>query len=532
MRLWSRRDYFRHLGRLVCLLLVGALANESAHADPPTHVTLTLRISVSEKNSQTPIQNAQITIQRQGTTLNGSELKEIKIAIENGRLNAGKTSFGVHQEGGFLVREETDFQLTGSPHRILVTSQDLADYTPKELTDAQLQNAFAGDRIFPISVELSRTPNSITAVPTSGSPASNNANSSVSATPKKSGDTVLNPGPPTLSSQLRDGTNYAMWVLGVVIFSLTGFWLILMILARVFRKYSIEAGLLKMPLWLAHLFVQPFGFRLEYRLRHKTVDERHTPIVWLRNIHNSLLELAEPQNSMRTPPASLQNVNENLAKLAGSEAAQQEGANYLAGITNSVKKLAQGRPPKNDEQDEIIYRMIKNVVMEGIGEAIRNSKLKFPELSPTPPPEPSSQHVSSTGFDPRPSSQGATDASFNSRARAKAFYERFLDNYQSSECKPVYLEAAAKNSIEGSLADGNVYLSQVGSSQAPFILFQDDRGEAIGWVFPNPSQGFDKSTLKDVFPNLNEQDFNSAKQRIEPASVSKVGERRWRIVDL
>ncbi len=110
--------------------------------------------------------------------------------------------------------------------------------------------------------------------------------------------------------------------------------------------------------------------------------------------------------------------------------------------------------------------------------------------------------------------------------RARAFYRRLLD-HQPVECKPIYLETDAKSSILEKLADDNVYLVQVASSMAPFILFSD--GEPFGWVFPNPSLAFDRSTLKDIFPELNEAQFNDAREQIEPVVVNKIDEGRWKV---
>jgi hypothetical protein len=105
-----------------------------------------------------------------------------------------------------------------------------------------------------------------------------------------------------------------------------------------------------------------------------------------------------------------------------------------------------------------------------------------------------------------------------------------LLNREPSSANPIYLEVDASSSLLGRLADSNIYLSQVGSSQATFILFPDEGNDAnVGWVFPNPALVFKEPALKDVFPTLTEAQFNGAKEQIEPVRLRQVGERRWKV---
>jgi len=102
-----------------------------------------------------------------------------------------------------------------------------------------------------------------------------------------------------------------------------------------------------------------------------------------------------------------------------------------------------------------------------------------------------------------------------------------LANRETPDHEPLYVEAHTKTTLFGKMADSTVYLAQATHRQSAFVLFTED--DKYGWVFPHPMLAFRKTTLKDVFPNLTEEVFDGAKERIEPVPVVRVDESRWKV---
>jgi hypothetical protein len=499
----------------VLMLIAALLACTHVQAQ---HVTVTLRISITDRDAKTPVKNVKISIPRQGTNNKRQALYEIHATIRSGKLVQAETSSGFQMDNGVLVRSSTDFELTQTPHRLIVLADGFVQPSPIDLSNDAFKQALSNQgKVLPIPVELAGAPSANTKAGTTGA----------NPTPSPSPSPVDSSGPAAVSSSfepllrgLISGLNYAFWVLGLLVFCLVSFWISLVLLAKAFQKDSIERRILRLAPLLAQGFVRPFGFRLGYFLAYKT--ELSPPEIYLRSINESLVRLLEPNIAMTGPETALQNINDKLAKLAGPNAAAIGIQKDLDGIKTSLAQLSSRNAPASREMQN--YDSLKRAIMEAVDEALKGFKLAALDAS--------SVSGMDAGIDLRPDAEKDTpqtrrDSTYGQRA--KTFYQRLLD-HQPLDCKVIYLEAVVKGSIFGKLADDNVYLSQVGSSQAPFVLFIDDSSNGTGgWVFPNPAQAFDSSTLKDVFPRLNEAQFNDAKEQIEPVVVRKVDERRWKV---
>lgn len=109
--------------------------------------------------------------------------------------------------------------------------------------------------------------------------------------------------------------------------------------------------------------------------------------------------------------------------------------------------------------------------------------------------------------------------------RARSSYLK-LTNREQPEIKPLYADADTKSTPLWKMADSTVYLRQKGHRQAAFVLFTED--DRWGWVFPNPLV-FSGNELKEVFPGLTEAEFESARDKVRPVAVSRVGDARWKV---
>jgi hypothetical protein len=510
MRLATFRSHHRRQLAGVLLLLIGQwflFASRSVAQAPPSYVKVTLRISVAGKDKAV-VDNWEVSILRDGTLPGGTQLKEIKAAVEKGKINQDKTSADFKLDGSTLFRPETDFQLTGKPHKVTVRAEGFELLT-KDISDDDLKKAsLRDDTVLTIPIELTTNSTLITA----NSPAPDNN----TTPPKTEGDPT---GPFGFSKQVFSKLNYTFWLLGLVIFCLFAGWVLLGILARIFHKYGPEKWILRLPPLLARGLVWPFGFRLEFSLNYKT-ELPARPEVLLRKINDDLAELCKTSAVPNKPRTEAEKIVDNLARLSWSNGAES-WKGYLDGIRASLMELSTRNPrsPQEPRKDDSLKSTLKDAVKEALFEGGF-----VPQESAADEKEAGSLAEKSVASLPQ-----QTRPDHSHKHRAKASYQLLL-NHQPVDCKRFFLEADAKGSILGRLADDSVYLMQVGSSQAPFILFLDDNDDGTtGWVFPNPAQGFDKSTLRDVFPTLSETEFNDSKEGIEPAAVIKDGDRRWRV---
>jgi hypothetical protein len=506
---WQGRGDRKFAGFLFLLIAFSSVFSGAAHAQTQiSHVKVTLRIAFIIKDSDAAPHTLEISIPRQGTSQDGSQLKEIKALIEQGKLNDNQTSPDFILQDHILIRRNTDFELTGTPHNIVVIAEGLEQISPKELTDEQLRLAFSReDRILSITVVLQKP---------AGSPSP-----SVSPSPSPGGaggDTNFSIKP--LLSRLKN----MFWVLGLFGFCAVGLWVCLVLLAKFRGKDSMEQWLLRLPSWVAQGLIWPFGFGLRHSLVSNT--ETQTPSTLLENIDQSLSRLCQ-SNPAITDRAYIQSITNNLARLADPNFSVSTIKGSLDGIATSLEQLSKKPATTGVEKPETVSHTpaLRKMMDEALVEFKRNLLKEFkPDLlNSTQASVMNTKGVVAPLID---TSQVGIDS--NAQQKARVLYQKLLDQ-QPLDCKPVFLEADTKSSILGKFADPNVYLLQVPSPQAPFVLFTDDSDDGtVGWVFPNTARGFDRSTLRDVFPSLNEAQFNEARE-IEPVIVSKAGERRWKV---
>jgi hypothetical protein len=91
---------------------------------------------------------------------------------------------------------------------------------------------------------------------------------------------------------------------------------------------------------------------------------------------------------------------------------------------------------------------------------------------------------------------------------------------------PVYLDADLKSSPMDLLEEREVFLKEVSHHQGSIVMFSDSTEQ--GWIFPNPKL-FDSSTMKRVFPEVTETDFDNSKDNIMPRLVTRESEGRWKV---
>jgi len=471
-------------------------------------VTLSITVKTNKNKQNSPVQTFDISMTRAGESFAGEPLPEIKASVADGQLNTDKdkTSSKFTFKDGTLMRPGTAFQLTGKPHQVIINAAGFGQIPPKDISDDELKAvAKSASKIISIPIELTKFPLA---------------------------DAVVT------GSFLRveDGTWIAefkpylsMLKILFLLLGLTGLfvfavWVVLLILAKILRAHSFEERMVRIAPLFARSLVWPFGFRVGFSINHKDTLPHSVGI--LRIINEGLIQLRKPPHSATAiPRREPRDIVSNLAELVGPNIEAAGIQKYLDSIEDSLIELSNRKPATEAPEDDSLKSTLKDAVNEALLEGGFLPQKPAGDEKTTPLPEEttaSESHPTRSAPNDEPRAKAA-------HTRAKAAYTSLL-NHQQLECKPVFLETDAKSSILGKLADDNVYLLQVGSSQAPFVLFIDDNeDERTGWVFPNPAQGFDKLTLEDVFPNLGETQFNDAKAGIKPVPVTKVDERRWRV---
>lgn len=128
---------------------------------------------------------------------------------------------------------------------------------------------------------------------------------------------------------------------------------------------------------------------------------------------------------------------------------------------------------------------------------------------------------------PRPAGKDKYLRSFGSLVgRAHQSYLKLVRR-ETPDHEPLYVEVPTKTTLFGHLTNPTVYLAQATHRQSAFVLFTED--DKLGWVFPNPVLSYRKAALRDVFPDLTKEEFDKAKEKIEPVPVVRVDESRWKV---
>lgn len=473
-----------------------------------SHVNLTLRILIVDKDTKRPIPKVQISIPRQGMNEHRDTLQEIRATLPDGALE----------------RTDTDFELTGKPHQLIIVKADgYVTGPPTELSDDRMRTDFANpNRLLEIQVELAKESASnpgAANVSTAGSTPDQTGRGSPEGTRKESEHLTAQSWP----RRVLAGLNYGVWVWGAMTLLLIGAWILLLVVSRWFFEDITELRIANCAPWLSGVAIRPFGYRINYSLKYRRrgqADVSSERDICLRNMGEALAKLADRNVAALSIQGYVNQFGENLTSLV-NPGGVAGGDGYINDIKTQISELAKSQRDPRDVSGGL-DETTKYAIDAAITAAVAN--LKPPPQNTSSPQNAVSEPVTS------PMIAAEIDVvrqNANDHA-AKASYRQLLI-HQSPPIRPAYLETDVSSSIEGKLTDEGIYLVHVASSQAPFVLFAEEAEGKVGRVFPNPALAFDRSTLKDVFPGLNETQFNEAKELIQPIIVRKADERRWRV---
>ena len=112
---------------------------------------------------------------------------------------------------------------------------------------------------------------------------------------------------------------------------------------------------------------------------------------------------------------------------------------------------------------------------------------------------------------------------------ASAAYRKLsLDGYRDLPIEPLFVTLDMDSSARGSaIGETKRRFNQSESKHSAFVVFPQDQNE--GWIYPNPQISFTEA-MKYVFPDLNYENFEDAKDRVEPRKVRSVSESAWETV--
>jgi hypothetical protein len=166
------------LPSLAPLLLLSLCAWPLDTARAQDVVRLTLNIKVVDESGK-PVANAHVLIPRQGKNNEGQSLKDVEAETNS---------------DGELVRESTDFELIGVPHRVIVTAPESPRPTAMVLTDDMLRNAFDSNNKLSVDIPLGKESSALPLSPTDASAAHSTQG----------------------SGWFRGALNYAIWLLAAL----------------------------------------------------------------------------------------------------------------------------------------------------------------------------------------------------------------------------------------------------------------------------------------------------------------------------
>jgi hypothetical protein len=94
--------------------------------------------------------------------------------------------------------------------------------------------------------------------------------------------------------------------------------------------------------------------------------------------------------------------------------------------------------------------------------------------------------------------------------------------------EPLFVVLDIDSSARGSaIGETKRHFNHSESKQSAFVIFPE--GEKDGWIFPNPRFSFTEA-MKYVFPDLNYENFEEAKDRVQPQRVHSVSQGAWETV--
>jgi len=443
---------------------------------------------VSDESGR-PIPKAQISIPRQGRNASSQTLKEVK-----DETNAQ----------GEYTRPLTDFQLTGTPHKIIVTAGDLKE--EQALSDQQLRDAVSkGKGVLVVQVSLKPQRKSQRLV-ISGTVTDHVGQPILEAVISLS----KAPGDPATEATTQSGAD-GRFELPAIEFRPEDAPHNLKVLASGFQDFEIsltneELGkssnntLRLNPIrlvpqlsvfqqfkngldWLLWSFgllsVLVLGTYLGYRTyRRLTPTPPRLSTRYL--VEKIYLEQREIKNSMLTEAALGPVLTQSLKAWYDEEKSKQDSNNKQKGENSTT--MERGSTPT--KRDSVTARDGSQSIVPQV-EVVR---------------------------DPQSMAQKA--------------YQNLLNKIPVDR-EPVYLDVEGPRLAAGKLEDKTVYLTQVNHSNAALVLFTANN--SAGWLFPNPKLAFSTAAIKDVFLELTETEYQARKFELEPRPAVRVDDCRWKV---
>jgi hypothetical protein len=123
----------------------------------------------------------------------------------------------------------------------------------------------------------------------------------------------------------------------------------------------------------------------------------------------------------------------------------------------------------------------------------------------------------------------ATVAHSPGLANAVAAYRKLsCEGLRDLPMEPLFVVLDIDSSARGSaIGETKRHFNQSESKQSAFVIFPE--GEKEGWIFPNARISFTEA-MKYVFPDLSYENFEEAKDRVEPQRVHSVSQGAWETV--
>jgi hypothetical protein len=462
-------------------------------------VRITLTIKVSDESGQ-PVANAKISIPRQGVNADNQPLMDI--------------SAGTNAKGEY-TKLLTDFQLTGTPHKIIVTAGDRKVEEP--LPDQQLREAKStgnGVLVVPVSLKKQRQGGQEQKLTISGT-VTDQFGRPISAAVISLSARSSAPGGPATEATTKSGSD-GRFELPDVEFEPEDARRNLKVSATRFQDFEItltneELGtssnnilhlnpirlvaqisvfqqiknFLDWVFWTVGLLtVLMLGTYLVYRThRWRTHKSNQSPPPRTPSPTGELVlkiyeDLQEIKNSMLTEaklgPALTQSLNARFGE-QGEQKSNNQQQNDKSTSKGDSTTLERDPVSARDDAESIVPQV---------------------EL----------------GRDPQRIAQEA--------------YQNLL-NKNPVDPEPVYLDVEPPRSAAGKLEDKTVYLTQVSHSNAALVLFTANN--SAGWLFPNPKLVFSTAAVGAVFLDLTETEYQAKKYELEPRQAVRVDDARWKI---
>ena len=140
-----------------------------------------------------------------------------------------------------------------------------------------------------------------------------------------------------------------------------------------------------------------------------------------------------------------------------------------------------------------------------------------------------SQNAMNRPLDTGPRYGTATAVSSQGWSSACAAYRKLsFEGLRDLPVEPLFVVLDIDSSARGSaIGETKRHFNESETKQSAFVIFPE--GEKEGWIFPNPRISFTEA-MKYVFHDLSYDNFEEAKDRVEPQRVRSVSQGAWETV--